>query len=895
MAHVHPADAHAFQGHSTHRPKPSLHSDQVVPCDSLVQSVGAYVVASCAAVAYWTYEVWRLSRASALVAVGASAVAVLALISTLCCPRSSWASTATRISLASVLMQISVPLMLALLCAPLPGGRCGVEAANHSTNAQSLLLLLACLPGALFTLPQPWTEPGLAAAGIGFAVVYGVLFEHPTPSEPFARVAFTLLILLLMVWSGRRHHLSRSASEQPFGPSVGGHAHIRPAAESSFCSSVASAILHPVRRSAARDSLPLGADHTVDVSTDVEQALLELRQLQMGRGRMRSSTRQTTAVDRAIELLEASMMNTHGQNATLIDWEHEIQATGMNESVGEWLMATLASQQGDAGSKMLYEPSSASMSLKKPYDETPRRSSTSSSSSGGAPSVLEGTVRVEGGGGGAGDTPKRLSFLSSDQFRRASFTKRSKQAANAPRDADNDSYHSDSSDSMTPNTQRRKRYSGDRVEQAGSPLSEAAVAARDEERRLPPLDTQLRLLADEARPMAEKALRGWGADLVAMNNVTDGHALYLTAMSVLERHDLVAACKVDPAALRAFLLRIESKYGSSTYHNSVHGADVMLHMHLLLDLHGLTKRLSKPQLFAAFLGALIHDFNHPGSNNAHEIKTGSLLALTYSDSSVLERHHLASSFAVMRTKGYDILSGLSPDDYKTVRSTVIELVLSTDLAGHFDSLVKLRALSATRGRAAYDAAAPAAGAPTPLDPSGAPTTTMAAVTRRRSIDSSALMRRRSMDTAGPSCGSSGAQRSVSPGNARPSASSSNWHSPFLDEDVDVHLVLTTAIKFADLNHAAKPWSQHIAWSERITDEFWAIGDKEKRLGVSVSPLCDREVDTDLAGTQVGFFQFICNPFYELVADLIDPDMPPYAQLQSNFATWKEKHQSRLSK
>ena len=27
--------------------------------------------------------------------------------------------------------------------------------------------------------------------------------------------------------------------------------------------------------------------------------------------------------------------------------------------------------------------------------------------------------------------------------------------------------------------------------------------------------------------MAEKALRGWGVDLVAMNNVTDGHALYV--------------------------------------------------------------------------------------------------------------------------------------------------------------------------------------------------------------------------------------------------------------------------------------------------------------------------------------------------------------------------------
>ena len=96
---------------------------------------------------------------------------------------------------------------------------------------------------------------------------------------------------------------------------------------------------------------------------------------------------------------------------------------------------------------------------------------------------------------------------------------------------------------------------------------------------------------------------------------------------VVERHDLIAACNVNPDALSAFLLRVEAKYGSSPYHNSIHGADVMLHMHLLLDQYGLTKRLSKQQLFAAFIGALIHDFNHPGTTNSHEIKSGSLLAL----------------------------------------------------------------------------------------------------------------------------------------------------------------------------------------------------------------------------------------------------------------------------
>ena len=53
------------------------------------------------------------------------------------------------------------------------------------------------------------------------------------------------------------------------------------------------------------------------------------------------------------------------------------------------------------------------------------------------------------------------------------------------------------------------------------------------------------------------------------------------------------------------------------------------------------------------------------------------------------------------------------------------------------------------------------------------------------------------------------------------------------------MVLTTAVKFADLNHAAKPTALHRDWSMRITNEFWALGDKEKKLGVPISPLCDR--------------------------------------------------------
>lgn len=47
------------------------------------------------------------------------------------------------------------------------------------------------------------------------------------------------------------------------------------------------------------------------------------------------------------------------------------------------------------------------------------------------------------------------------------------------------------------------------------------------------------------------------------------------------------------------------------------------------------------EVAALLLGALIHDFKHPGRSNAFLAKTGHSLALTYNDVSVLENFHLS--------------------------------------------------------------------------------------------------------------------------------------------------------------------------------------------------------------------------------------------------------------
>lgn len=55
----------------------------------------------------------------------------------------------------------------------------------------------------------------------------------------------------------------------------------------------------------------------------------------------------------------------------------------------------------------------------------------------------------------------------------------------------------------------------------------------------------------------------------------------------------------------------------------------------------LGEHLEDVEVAGLLLGALIHDFKHPGKSNAFLTKTGHSLALTYNDVSVLENFHLS--------------------------------------------------------------------------------------------------------------------------------------------------------------------------------------------------------------------------------------------------------------
>ena len=142
---------------------------------------------------------------------------------------------------------------------------------------------------------------------------------------------------------------------------------------------------------------------------------------------------------------------------------------------------------------------------------------------------------------------------------------------------------------------------------------------------------------------------------------------------------------------------------SNPFHNAVHAADVMFTTNYFLNaplLRDMTGALDK---FAAVLAAAVHDYAHPGLSNPFLIATRAETAVLYNDQSVLEMFHIAGSFRVMlSTSECDITEGMTRDQFRQFRETVVSMVLATDLKVHFEHLGRLKTRVATDAYASVE-------------------------------------------------------------------------------------------------------------------------------------------------------------------------------------------------
>lgn len=163
---------------------------------------------------------------------------------------------------------------------------------------------------------------------------------------------------------------------------------------------------------------------------------------------------------------------------------------------------------------------------------------------------------------------------------------------------------------------------------------------------------------------------------------------------------------IDPEMLYAFLERLRQEYQQNPYHNFRHAFDVTQMTYWFLTSGGAMRKLHKLDVLALMLSAICHDIDHPGVNNNFHINISSPFALRYNDKSVLENHHAYMTFLLLSMPEYNITGGLSEEQARSLRATVIECILATDLKLHVDIFSRFQSvasrLSASETEASVD-------------------------------------------------------------------------------------------------------------------------------------------------------------------------------------------------
>mmetsp|Transcript_40399 Transcript_40399/g.75591 ORF Transcript_40399/g.75591 Transcript_40399/m.75591 type:complete len:615 (+) Transcript_40399:75-1919(+) len=304
------------------------------------------------------------------------------------------------------------------------------------------------------------------------------------------------------------------------------------------------------------------------------------------------------------------------------------------------------------------------------------------------------------------------------------------------------------------------------------------------------------------------------------------------------------------ARLHKYMKNVDEAYLDVIYHNRIHAADVMMMMHWLLSSVYMSVFITPFDHLMCLLASSVHDMGHDGVNNLFHVKARSSLALRYSDRSVLESFHAALAFETMRdnpeTNWYEMLNPkFQPDTTQKavdlqqyMRKGITDMILMTDTTKH-DQLVatlsenftgKLK-LSSEDTAVASEPSAP-----------------------RQRED---VLRRRSCEI----------QQATSENKAE---------------------LMQVLLHAADISNPTRRRETSLYFTRRVLNEFWAQGDEERRLGLELSPLCDRAAGMmSVPSGQIGFATYVVQPLFKDLSLLLNEVSEATRSLDQNLAFWQK--------
>jgi len=182
----------------------------------------------------------------------------------------------------------------------------------------------------------------------------------------------------------------------------------------------------------------------------------------------------------------------------------------------------------------------------------------------------------------------------------------------------------------------------------------------------------------------------WEFDQFELSDLTNNHGISFLFKEILKSAGLFSQFKINSDLLTKYCLEIEDGYRvhGNPYHNEIHGADVLQTTYYLVSETKITEWLSQLELLSILFAAMIHDLEHTGTNNTFHQQTSSDLAMLYNDKSVLENYHVSRAYQILVE--INPFQAMSKAQFRTMREIVVECVLSTDMALHFQQITTLK-------------------------------------------------------------------------------------------------------------------------------------------------------------------------------------------------------------
>ncbi|OHT14361.1 3'5'-cyclic nucleotide phosphodiesterase family protein [Tritrichomonas foetus] len=157
--------------------------------------------------------------------------------------------------------------------------------------------------------------------------------------------------------------------------------------------------------------------------------------------------------------------------------------------------------------------------------------------------------------------------------------------------------------------------------------------------------------------------------------------------SLFTEFGLLKEFDVKNEMLFTFLYEIRHMYHSVPYHNWIHAIDVSQYVSYEMRTAKLNEKFTKFEMFSILVAAVCHDAGHDGFNNIYNVKAETPLGILFKDQSVMETHHCSVAISILSRDECNLFHKISDTDIKKMWTLIIKLILSTDMAHHFN-LVK---------------------------------------------------------------------------------------------------------------------------------------------------------------------------------------------------------------